>query len=287
MSPALIIIGEVIKYRKVMAWHEKNPLAGLRIAVTRPKERAGALLKLLRDAGAEAVNLPVIKTQARECPEFSSTIAELCDKKGVAVFTSSFGVEVFFDNLSKAKIDIRVLSGVEFAAIGQATNGALNARGIRTDLMPEHYSIESLTELLLNKVPEGRELFLFRSAIGSKKINAALEKSGLVVHDIALYDTVPIKTHPVFYMDAEKQNQLLSSFDMFIFCSRSTVESFIETFGIAQLKKSKVISIGEDTRSALQKHEVPSAAAKNATVEELFRTVVEGAGNRDIISKLL
>jgi len=272
--PALIITGDVLKYRDAFSWYEKRPLAGLRIAVTRPGNRAAHLLKLLRDNGAEAVNLPVIQTKAKPCPEFKKTIHELCSKKGVAVFTSPRGAEVFFDNLAKERIDIRLLSGVDFAVTGSATESVLKSHNIYTDLMPEVFSIDSLTALLIEKIKPERKIFLFRSSIGSRKINIALEKANRSFYDIALYDTLPVKTHPVFYADSDYQNKFLSSFDMFIFCSGSTVDAFIETFSCEMLQKQNIISIGEDTRASLQKQNIKSSAAKNATMEEIVQVVL-------------
>ncbi len=54
-------------------------------------------------------------------------------------FTSPTGVKVFFQEMKKARMDIRALSRVKIAAIGTGTKRELEERGLFVDLMPEVY----------------------------------------------------------------------------------------------------------------------------------------------------
>ncbi|MCF0247103.1 MAG: uroporphyrinogen-III C-methyltransferase, partial [Synergistes sp.] len=62
-SPALIIVGEVISFADEFTWKRFLPLAGRKVIVTRPRERAGKLSAMLRARGAEVVELPCIATR--------------------------------------------------------------------------------------------------------------------------------------------------------------------------------------------------------------------------------
>ncbi len=53
-SPAVIIVGEVVKLREKLAWIEKKPLFGQRVLVTRARSQASELVDLIDDMGGEA-----------------------------------------------------------------------------------------------------------------------------------------------------------------------------------------------------------------------------------------
>ncbi|MDL1963191.1 MAG: uroporphyrinogen-III C-methyltransferase, partial [Deltaproteobacteria bacterium] len=59
--PAIIVVGDVVTLRKKMNWFENRPLMGKRIVVTRAREQASDLVKLLSDLGAECLECPTIK----------------------------------------------------------------------------------------------------------------------------------------------------------------------------------------------------------------------------------
>ncbi len=98
-SPAVIIVGDVVKLREKLAWVEKQPLFGKRILVTRARSQASELVELIENNGGEAVEFPVIRVQApcsREAlGKFDEALASL-HVFDWAVFTSANGVEFFF-----------------------------------------------------------------------------------------------------------------------------------------------------------------------------------------------
>ena len=64
-TPAIIVVGEVCALADRFAWHEALPLAGRKILVTRPKELISQMAEKLRREGAEVLELPAIKTEAK------------------------------------------------------------------------------------------------------------------------------------------------------------------------------------------------------------------------------
>ena len=59
-TPAIIVVGKVCTLADDFAWYEKLPLAGWKILVTRPKENISRTAALLREKGAEVLELPSI-----------------------------------------------------------------------------------------------------------------------------------------------------------------------------------------------------------------------------------
>ena len=64
--PATIVIGEVVRLREKLSWFENLPLFGQRIVVTRAREQAGTLTAMLREQGAEVIELPNHKDRTRD-----------------------------------------------------------------------------------------------------------------------------------------------------------------------------------------------------------------------------
>ena len=165
-SPAITVVGEVCALSEQFSWFEKKPLFGLRIGVTRPASRAAKLSALLAAEGAEVVEIPSVRTCAIE--DTGSLKNALSSLRGGEwfVFTSPAGVEVFFDKLVGYGKDVRALAESRFAAIGKTTAGALAARGIIADLVPETYSGKALGRLLADTIK--KESTMARGRCGVK-----------------------------------------------------------------------------------------------------------------------
>src|SRR3569833_3416132 len=63
-APAITVVGDVVSLRDKLRWFDIGPLAGKRIVVTRAREQASDLVEMLRNANAEPIEFPLIKTVA-------------------------------------------------------------------------------------------------------------------------------------------------------------------------------------------------------------------------------
>ena len=207
-SPALIMVSAVTALSEAFAWKKFLPLSGLKVIVTRPRERAGRLSSLLRSRGAEVVELPCIKTRRIE-----AALPPLSDFDWLG-FTSITGVEAFFAQLADEGRDIREAAGAKTAAIGPATAEALRSRGIAVDLMPEVYDGLHLAQAL-SVAASGEKLLMLRAKEGSRELTEALEASGLAFTELPLYETLP-----------EKPAAVPEKADCALFTSASTVRAF-------------------------------------------------------------
>src|SRR3954469_2836354 len=64
-APALIVVGQVARRREQLGWLERRPLHGKRVVVTRARAQASGLPRILRELGADVVELPAIRVEPR------------------------------------------------------------------------------------------------------------------------------------------------------------------------------------------------------------------------------
>lgn len=164
------------------------PLAGKRIAITRPPEQAAPLAERLAALGATAVPLATIAIAPIEDPApLDAAIAGLSAYDWL-VFTSVNGVAAFDARLAATGRgwDTRGLARV--AAIGPATARALEERGVRVDLTPDEYIAEGILDGLGNVA--GQRLLLARADIARRALADGLRLRGADVDEVAAYRTV-------------------------------------------------------------------------------------------------
>ncbi len=189
--PIVAVVGDVVRLREKLRWFDNRPLFGKRVLVTRTREQAGDLSRLLAEVGAEPVEVPTIRTQPPECWEPVDEAISRLAEYGWVVFTSGNGVRSFFDRLDALGKDARALGRSRVAAIGPATAGALREAGIRADLVPEEYVAEAVAARLIEQGAAGSRILLARAAEAREVMAEMLAKEGARVDQVAVYRTVP------------------------------------------------------------------------------------------------
>ena len=255
-SPALIIAGEVTALAGEFAWKKFLPLAGRKVIVTRPRDRAGRLSAMLRARGAEVVELPCISTRRieAELPDFS--------KYGWLGFTSVTGVEALFALLAEKGRDIRDIGAAKIAAIGPATAGALKERGLVTNYMPEVYDGLHLARGLA-EITYDTPVLMIRAKEGSPELTAELAARKINFTELPLYETI-----------YEQTGIIPRGADTAIFTSASTVRGF--KAAMPELEIERACCIGEQTAAAARRAGFKRIiTAQRATLESLIDTLEE------------
>ncbi|HJW93889.1 MAG TPA: uroporphyrinogen-III C-methyltransferase [Thermoanaerobaculia bacterium] len=265
-TPALIVVGDVVKMRDAINWFETKPLFGKRVVVTRAREQASELKKMLEESGAQVLQFPTIEIAP---PESFESLDHVIDSPYDAyVFTSVNGVKFFFDRLLERGFDARKLTGAKIAAVGDTTAAELRARGIVPDLMPEAFRSISLLPML----SEEKRVAVIRAAEGRDELIDALRKRGTQV-DLG----IAYRTKAADY-DLDELRVLLDSIDAVTFTSASTVENFFGKLTAEERMKvaGKLFSIGPTTSEAIKRYGfTPEVETKNATVAALHDAVVD------------
>jgi uroporphyrinogen III methyltransferase/synthase len=270
-APALIVVGEVVARRQALAWLERRPLHGRRVVVTRARAQASGLAQELRGLGAEAIELPAIRTEPRLDTAPVREMAEAVDRYDLICLTSPNGVRLLFQALSDAGKDSRALAGATVAAIGPGTARALARHGIEADVVPERFVAEGLIEALDGVGVEGKRALLARAAEARDTIPEWLREQGADVDVVALYDTV--REEP-----EEHAVEAAQSADYVTFTSSSTVRNLTEALGDRFPRDARVVSIGPITSEAAREAGLEVAVeAERHDVEGLLAALLKDA----------
>jgi uroporphyrinogen III methyltransferase/synthase len=253
--PAIALVGEVATLRERLAWFERRPLFGLRIAVTRARAQASSLAARLELLGAAVVQAPAIRVEPLPFPAELDPAAfdDLC-------LTSRNGVERLIEG------DVRRLAGVRVAAVGPATAAALRERGIEPDLVPERATQEGLLDAMGDV--RGRRVLVATAEGAREVLEDGLRAAGADVTAVPLYRSV---AEPV---DVEA----VVSCDLVTFTSSSTVTNVLSALSAAERRGLRAISIGPVTSATLRAAGVePVAEADPHDVDGLVDCVLRVA----------
>jgi uroporphyrinogen III methyltransferase/synthase len=221
-APAIIVVGDVVNLRQSLKWFENRPLLGKRIVVTRTRQQASDLVRLLSDQGAECLEYPTIKIMPPKDPELLKKAVENLDEYDWIVFTSVNGVIYFFEQLFAAGKDVRALGRMLTAAIGPATAGRLREFGMTSDIVPETYRAESVVEAFAKVKLKGKKILLPRAAEARPILPKELKKMGATVDEIPVYETLKAVENTDDLVQKLKDNHI----DLITFTSSSTVKNF-------------------------------------------------------------
>jgi len=182
-----------------------KPLAGLRILVTRPRDRASKLAAPLRRLGARVRVYSAIEIRPpRSWSAIDREIARL-ERFDSVVFTSATAVDVFFKRLPRSR---RL---PKMAAVGPATASAMRARGVRPAWIASRFTAAALGRKLRGKVLHPA------SEPHSPDLAREARKRGAVVIE------------PVVYRIVRSGGGPPPEVDLVTFASAETVRSFADS----------------------------------------------------------
>lgn len=292
-APAILLVGDVCRLEPVCAWAEKRPLAGMRILITRPRERSERLAARLRAEGAEVLELPAIRTvpvsSESEDGKKLETELEALSSYGWLVFTSPAGVRIFLDKMAAGHRDIRGLAGLRIGVIGSGTAEELKKAGLYPDYMPEQFYSRELGEGLGKAVKPGEKVLILRARRGSKELTEALTRHGVCWKEAVLYDT---EYSPSSVL-SERVCRLAEEggLSAVTFTSASTVEGFVRWFGEKsrercsgreggaedlrpEFRKFTAVCIGIRTEERARKAGMRTVLANEVSEDALYQSIL-------------
>lgn len=284
-SPAVVVVGQVVKMREKLSWFENKPLFGQRVVITRSEHQLEDLADLLSEQGAEVIPFPVIKiVPAKNYSALDKAIKNISSYDWL-IFTSANGVHYFFQRLilkslrgsspqanDRSNLILRQdRFKIKICCVGPRTAEQLSFYGITSDCLPKEYRTEAIV-LALGKI-KGKKILLPRSTIASPLLPQALTKRGAKVEAISVYDTKPEKATPVI-----KKMLVEENVDWITFTSPSTVKNFLKKFSQKELNKifseAKIASLGPITSPTLRQFGIqPTVEAHPSTLPALVEAM--------------
>ena len=243
VSPALIVVGDVCKKDLSFFNKLKLPLSGKNILLTATRSLAEKMAKRFKDTGANICEMSLIAIKDTEI-EKERLLSEINDSTHI-LFTSSNGVDIFFEQIKRYGIDIRSLYNKKICVIGSGSGEALNKYGVNADFIPSKFDSKSFLDEILPKLDKDSKVLMLRAKIGSDVLPKGLKSAGIVFSDIPVYDTI-IDHRKKFELNKDMEN-----FDYVVAASASGAKALVEMIEDKKMLSGKVVSIGPVTTKAL------------------------------------
>jgi uroporphyrinogen-III synthase len=211
-------------------------LARVRVLVGRAKHQAGALSELLRQRGADVLEIPFIEIRKpRSFEPLDEALLNLGNYDWL-ILTSVNGVEALAERAKKLRVTKRHFRHLKTVAIGPATKKAMLKQGMAVSVMPEEYVAESVVKALRRSV-KGKRVLLVRAKVARDVIPNELRKAGAQVDVVEAYETVvpaaSKKKLRAALKNARKRPEVVT------FTSSSTVKNFVALLGLRGGRKGK------------------------------------------------
>ena len=231
----------------------EKPLIGKTVLITRAREQAPELARLLEAAGAKSISVPTIEIAPPQSFQPLDRALKKIPSYDWLILTSVNGVTALSRRLDKAGMDAGLLRPLKIAAIGPATQAAIHKLGLKVQVVPEQYVAEAVVAALRGQI-KGKNVLLVRAKVARDVIPQELRKAGAEVDVVEAYETVlPANS-------SERLRELLEGDDrpnMITFTSSSTAKNFIALLPQGKSPKEllagiQVASIGPVTSQTLR-----------------------------------
>ena len=255
-------------------------LDGKTIAITRSKDDASEFISLAEENKATPIALPTIELVSKGekiVDEFLEFVTKY--NPDYSVFMSSKAVKLLFDtakNVGKLeKLQLAVANTIVMS-VGPKTTIALESEGIKVNHQPTTYSSVGVGEEFTRIHAVGKKVIVPRSSASTPFLKELLNKIGIDVLEIHLYDVCAFRDTAQWngFRELFSQNKV----DGIVFTSASSVRGFFEIMSkdyemdvlLDNLEKLSVVSIGPFTSDELKKFKVKNTVAEVHTVAGAF-----------------
>ncbi|MHB8534930.1 MAG: uroporphyrinogen-III synthase [Sulfuricaulis sp.] len=161
-------------------------LNGVCVLVTRPRDQAENLARLIEQEGGEAVRFPVIEIAEPEDDRALPAIIDRLDEFTTAIFVSPNAVDRAMD-LIRARRGAWP-PGLRVACLGRGSARALKNFGIENAIVPrDRFDSEALLELPELRQVAGNRIVIFRGAGGRELLGDTLTERGAQIEYAECY----------------------------------------------------------------------------------------------------
>lgn len=232
---------------------DDEPLAAIRVMVTRPQHRSSQLVDRLQALGATVIELPTIEVAPpHDLAPLDDALRHL-ETYDWIVFTSRNTVHTVCDRLAVLQLPQNQFPAV--GAVGPATAAELEQRGIRVECAPEIPTGHHLAEALVECGISGQRVFIPAGDRASPDLSEALTAVGARVHSVVAYRTIQPLEVRQSSLDALRRGQV----DAICLASPSALHNLAAMLGADQrlLHYVRLICIGPTTAEAVRSLDLP------------------------------
>jgi len=279
-APAIIVVGEVARFYNDVDRLGIMPLFGRRVIVTRSRQQASVLSAKLEEAGAEVLELPLIRIKQAADPDVVEEVFSVIGEYDWLIFTSANGVKHFLELFLEKFHDLRALGLLRIGVVGPATARALGRYHIRADLIPKKAVGEALADALIAQgILDNLKILVVTGNLSSDVLVKKLEDERAIVDTLQVYETQKndLSKHPAARIFREE------GADAVIFASSSAVKSFVAQ-GEAlspgpEALKPLGVSIGPLTSKAMREYGLlVDIEAEDASIDSMVQALCEKLG---------
>lgn len=261
-SPAVIVIGDVVKLRDELTFFEDSLLFRAHILLPKIGNRPLSLALQLRELGAEVEEITL--GEIVPCADMLQGIA-LQDYSCI-LFTSRNAVRCFMEDMKRNRRDLRCLAAMKIAAIGRSTACCLEEYGIFADLLPKEFHQDACFDMMKRHMKETDHL-LFPHVKGETAL--AKKLSGIChVTEIAAYENRCCE-------DVHITEAMVQQADFIVFTCSSSVHRFMEQVPLVKPISAHIVSIGETTSRTLRSYGMDVQQAAYASYEAVKECILE------------
>ena len=253
------------------------------IAITRSKDDATEFISLAEKYKAIPIPLPTIELVSKGekiVDEFLESIKKY--NPDYSVFMSSKAVKLLFHTAKEIgkfeKLQLAVANTMVMS-VGPKTTKALEQEGIKANYQPTTYSSVGIGEEFTKIHAVGKKVIVPRSGASTPFLKELLNKIGIDVLEIHLYDVCAFR-------DTTQWNEFRELFSQnkvngVVFTSASSVRGFFEIMSkdydveklLDKLSTLSTVAIGPFTADELKKFKVRNTVSKVHTVAGAFDTL--------------
>jgi uroporphyrinogen-III synthase len=165
----------------------QRPLQDIKVLVTRPKQRAGGLCELIREAGGIPLQFAAIEITAPADSHSREYAKKHIREFDTAIFISPTAVETTLAYIGELPAEITI------SAIGSRTASALESHNLSIDIVPDGHDSEALLahpQMQADQVG-GKKIVIFRGEGGRELLGNTLQSRGAVVVYAEMYRRSP------------------------------------------------------------------------------------------------
>ncbi len=168
----------------------QDTLKGLKVLVTRSSSQAHELSALLRDHGAEPIEVALIELSKPVSWEALDNALLSISSYDWVVFASINAVKAVLERANERGVDLSRIAERRIAAIGSSTSEYLRSRGIEISFQPSSFVAEQFVEEFPGKADLGGTRILWpRTNVGRTLIADSLKSFGANVDTVEVYRT--------------------------------------------------------------------------------------------------